>query len=152
TLTGSGGVGKTRLSTQLAGAVRNRFPDGVWFVELAPLADPAHIPALIAATLGLKELPGQSLQALLSEYFQARTTLLVLDNCEHLVASCASLAELLLRGAPGLTILTSSREALGIPGELTWRVASLQVPDPQHVSQVPLGELTQFEAVQLFCE
>jgi predicted ATPase/class 3 adenylate cyclase len=152
TLTGSGGVGKTRLSLELAAEVLDTFKDGVWFIELAPLADPALIPGLIASTIGLKEQPGQALRALLSDYFHTRTALLMLDNCEHLIAECATLGDTLLRTAPGLAILASSREALGIAGELAWRVASLQIPNPAQASQMPLAELTQYEAVRLFSE
>ena len=104
TLTGSGGVGKTRLSLQLAADVLDTFKDGVWFIELAPLADPALIPGLIASAIGLKERPGQSLGALLADYFHTRTALLILDNCEHLIAECATIGDTLLRTAPGLAI------------------------------------------------
>ena len=150
TLTGSGGVGKTRLSLQVAASLIDAFADGVWFVELAPLADPALIPQSIASALGVREQSGQPLLVLLSEYLHTRKALLVLDNCEHLVAECAQVAEVLLRAAPGLKILASSREALGIGGELAWHVPSLSLPDPR---QLPvLADLSQYEAVRLFVE
>jgi predicted ATPase/class 3 adenylate cyclase/DNA-binding NarL/FixJ family response regulator len=152
TLTGSGGVGKTRLSLQVAADVLEAFPDGVWFIELAPLSDPALIPQTIASVLGLRAEPNQPLLEVLTAYFRAKTALLILDNCEHLVMACASLADALLRAAPALKILASSREALGMAGELAWRVPSLEIPNPAQARQIPIKNLTQYAAVKLFIE
>jgi predicted ATPase len=150
TLTGAGGVGKTRLSLQVAAEVLDTFKDGVWFVELAPLGDPTLIPHTILSAIGLYEQAEQSLLALLGDYFRTRTALLILDNCEHLIAACAQVADTLLHAAPALNILATSREPLGIAGELAWYVPSLQLPTSK--LQFPISELTQYEAVKLFIE
>ena len=92
TLTGPGGVGKSRLAQEAAGGLLDEYPDGVWLVELAPLADPALVPLAVAQVLGLREEPGRPLLATLTDYLQSRRLILVLDNCEHLVAACAQLA------------------------------------------------------------
>ena len=150
TLTGPGGTGKTRLSLQVAADVLEAFPKGVWFVELAPLADPALVAQKAAFALGLRELQGRPAQDVLSDYLREKTLLLILDNCEHLVEACAALADALLRACPGLKILASSREALGIAGEAPFGVGSLTNPDPRRLP--PIETLTQYEAVRLFIE
>ena len=149
TLTGAGGAGKTRLSLQVAGELLDEYPEGVWLVELAPLADPALAVPAVAAALGLREEAGQPLLGTLLGYLAARSrTLLVLDNCEHLVAACAELAAVLLRGCPHLRLLASSREGLGVPGERLYRVPSLATPTP---GQLPAPEkLGGYAAVALF--
>src|SRR5207247_1613073 len=129
TLTGSGGCGKTRLSLQVAADLLEAYANGVWLVELAALADPALVPQMVAAALGVREEPGRPLTATLTDYLRPKQALLVLDNCEHLLAACAQLAESLLQACPKLRILASSREWLGIRGEQTYRVPSLSVPD-----------------------
>jgi predicted ATPase/class 3 adenylate cyclase len=150
TLTGSGGCGKTRLALQVAAEVLETYAEGVWLVELAALADPALVPQTVATALGLREEPGRPLTATLADYLRARSLLLVLDNCEHLLAASAQLTDTLLRAAPHLRVLTSSREGLGIAGELTYRVPSLSLPDPR---SVPLAErLAEYEAVRLFLD
>ncbi|MCW3054429.1 MAG: regulatory protein LuxR [Chthonomonadales bacterium] len=150
TLTGSGGAGKTRLSLQAAAEVLEDYPDGVWFVELAPLGDPALVPQTVAAALGLTEQTGKSLLQRLTEDLKTKKALLLLDNCEHLLSACAQLTDTLLRGCPELKILASSREGLGIAGEQTYRVPSLSLPDPR---QPPTAEnVTVYEAVRLFVE
>jgi predicted ATPase/class 3 adenylate cyclase len=149
-LTGPGGTGKTRLALQTAAGAIDRFPDGVWLVELAPLADPALVPQNIASVLGLRESPGQPLLDLVVDYLHGRNLLLVLDNCEHLVETCAQVADRLLRACPDLKILVSSREALGIEGEVTFRVPPLSLPEAQTLPG--LDELRGYEAVQLFQE
>ncbi len=116
TLTGPGGTGKTRLALWLAADALESFADGVWLVELAPLADPGLVPQTVAATLGLRDQPGRAVLEVLLDYLRSKSVLLVLDNCEHLIAACAQLAETLLRAVPGLRILASSREALGVAG------------------------------------
>jgi predicted ATPase/class 3 adenylate cyclase len=149
TLTGPGGTGKTRLALRLAADVVESFTDGVWLVELAPLADPSLVPHTVAATLGVREQPGRSILDVLVEYLRPKTLLLFLDNCEHLIATCALLAETLLRAAPSVNILASSREALGITGETAYRVPSLPLPDVQAAN---LDALTQNDCVRLFVE
>ncbi len=152
TLTGSGGTGKTRLSLQVAAEVIDMFPDGVWFLELAPITDPTLIPYTLGNLLGLRESAesNQTISELISGYFRSRNALVIFDNCEHLIESCARLADLLLRSCKNLKILASSREALGVEGEMAWRVPSLSLPD---LKQLPaLEQLSQYEAVRLFIE
>jgi predicted ATPase/class 3 adenylate cyclase len=150
TLTGSGGCGKTRLGLQLAADSLERFPDGAWVVELAPLSDPGLVPRTAATVLGLEEQPGKAITATLIEHLADRHLLMVLDNCEHLLDACAMLADSLVRRCPLLTILASSREALGIAGEQTYRVPSLSLPDPKEM-HTP-GSIVPFEALQLFVD
>ena len=150
TLTGSGGVGKTRLSLQVARASLEAFPDGVWFIELASLVDPNLLPLTVATDLGLREEPGRSIIESLSDFLKKRQALIVLDNCEHLLNACARLADVLIRHSEQLRIFCSSRENLGVAGEAAYRVPSLAVPDPQ---QMPaLMDLQNYEAVRLFTE
>ena len=148
TLTGPGGTGKTRLSLQMAAEVLDTFPDGVWLVELAPLADPSLVPQTLAATWGVRAQPGRPLLETLSDYLRAKSLLLVLDNCEHLIDACAQLATTLLQACPRLKILPSSREALGVAGETAYRVPSLSLPDPHQPLSVE--SLSRYEAAQLF--
>jgi predicted ATPase/DNA-binding CsgD family transcriptional regulator len=150
TLTGSGGVGKTRLSLQAAGKVLDDFSDGVWLVELAPLTDPALVPQHVAAVLGVRENPGRSVLESLLLFLHDRQVLLVLDNCEHLLDACAQLAEAMLHGSPGLKVLASSREPLGIAGEAVFGVRSLPFPDPDHMP--PIEELRDYTAISLFVD
>jgi len=150
TLYGSGGVGKTRLLLQLAGAVLGEFPDGAWVVELAPLADPKLVPQTVATVLGLKEVPGTPITQTLAEHLKDRRALLLLDNCEHLLDACAPLAEALLRACPQVKMLASSREALGIGGEQVFRVPSLALPEPDR--KATPESIAQSEAVQLFVD
>jgi predicted ATPase/class 3 adenylate cyclase len=155
TLTGPGGTGKTRLALSLAADVLERFADGVWLVELAPLADPTLVPHSVAATLGVREQPGQPILETLLDALRPKTLLLLLDNCEHLIATCAQMAETLLRAAPSVRILASSREALGIAGETAYRVPSLPLPDPVqpgHQRALDLAALAQNDCVRLFVE
>src|SRR5204863_693740 len=128
TLTGSGGCGKTRLALQVAADLLEEYVDGVWLVELAPLADPALVPETVASALGVREQPGRPLTETLVEYLKAKVLLLILDNCGHLLPACAQLADALLRSCPNLRILASSREGLGIGGEQRYRVPSLSLP------------------------
>lgn len=150
TLTGSGGCGKTRLAIEAASGLQADYANGVWLIELAPLADPALVPGAVAATLGLREEAGGSIQTALTDFLRARTALLILDNCEHLIEACAQLSEALLRACPRLRILASSREALGITGEVAHRVPSLTAPDLAHLPA--LADLIRMESVRLFVE
>ena len=128
-LTGAGGVGKTRLAVRLASDLVNEFPDGVWLVDLAPLSVPDLVAQTIATALGVREGPQRSARDALLDTLRDRELLLVLDNCEHLIAACAELVEALLREAPALRILATSREALGVSGETVCRVPSLSLPE-----------------------
>jgi len=150
TLTGPGGCGKTRLALEVAATLVDTYPDGVWLVELAALADPALAPRAVASALGVGEQPGQTLLATLSAFLRARDLLLVLDNCEHLIGACAALVAALLAACPQLRVLATSREQLAAPGERPYLVPSLAAPDPAHLP--PLERLARYEAVHLFLE
>ena len=150
TLTGSGGVGKTRLAVQVGAEVLDGFKDGVWLVQLAPLSDSALVPQTVASVLSVSEQPGRRVLATLVDYLRRKELLLLLDNCEHLIAPCAELAETLLRACQHLRILATSREMLGVSGEMTWPVPALSLPDPRHLP--PPETLAQYEAVGLFVE
>jgi predicted ATPase len=150
TLTGVGGTGKTRLSLQVAADLVDQFRDGAWFVELASISDPDLITQTIVSCLGIPEQPGLTMLQLLLDYARAKKLLLVLDNCEHLITACAELVNTLLSNAPSVKVIATSREALGVPGEVIRHVPSLSLPDAK---QVPTPEqLSQYEAVQLFIE
>jgi non-specific serine/threonine protein kinase len=150
TLTGPGGSGKTRLALAVANDLVESFEDGVWLVELASLSDPDLVPQAVASKLRVHEAQDRSLIETLSEHLGSKEMLLVLDNCEHLLVGCAALAEALLSTCPGLRILATSREALGVPGESAWLVPSLERPDLEQ--QAPFEELTRYEAIRLFVE
>ncbi len=129
TLTGAGGVGKTRLAIQAAGQTAGEFGDGVWYVDLAPINDPALVPVTVARALGLPDQPGRSTMDTLLRFIRERQMLVVLDNCEHLLDASAELVVALLGAAPQLTLLATSREAIGVAGEVGWRVPSLSLDD-----------------------
>jgi len=148
-LTGAGGVGKTRLAQRLARDLVNEFRDGVWLVDLAPLALPDLVAQTIATALGVREGAQRSARDVLLDTLRDRELLLVLDTCEHLIDSCAELVEALLGGAPALRIVATSREALGVSGETVYRVPSLSLPEAQAL--IP-DELFDSEATQLFIE
>jgi predicted ATPase len=150
TLTGTGGAGKTRLALELARGVEARYADGAVLVELAALAEGALVAGAIAEMLELRALPGRALVDALADELAPRELLLVLDNCEHVLAASASLVDALLRGAPRVTILATSREPLRVPGEVVFRVPSLAIPDPDRPAGP--GELLRYEAVRLFVE
>jgi predicted ATPase/DNA-binding SARP family transcriptional activator/DNA-binding XRE family transcriptional regulator len=150
TLVGAGGVGKTRLALALAAEVASGYTDGVYWVDLAPLSDPAQVSQVVAQAFDVKEQPGRPVVEALSAFLCPRRLLLVLDNCEHLHAASAQLAHTLLLACPGTRILATSREVLHVPGEVAWRVPSLTVPDPGAALE-PDG-ITRYEAVALFVE
>jgi predicted ATPase/class 3 adenylate cyclase/DNA-binding CsgD family transcriptional regulator len=137
TLTGAGGVGKTRLAAQVAAELAGEFGDGVCYVDLAPITDPDVVAVTAARALGLPDQPGSSTMDTLLGFVRDRQLLVVLDNCEHLLDACAELVVALLAGAPGLSVLATSREPIGVSGEATWRVPSLSLAD---------------EAIELFSE
>jgi len=148
TLLGMGGLGKTRLSLQVSADMLEKFPDGVWFVDLAPLKDPSLVPNVAAQVLGVREEPGRTITQTLCEHVKDHKLLLVLDNCEHLVSACASLTDALLQVAPDVRIMATSREALHIRGEQTYPVMPLAAPD----RKAGVEGLLRSEAVQLFVE
>ena len=141
-------MGKTRLALAVAGDLVDQYPDGVWLVELAALAEPALVPDAWLQVLGCARRLGRPLTATLTDHLKEKHLLLVLDNCEHLVAACAALAEALLRACPHLHILATSREALEVAGEQRYRVPSLPVPDLAHLP--PPERLAATAAVALF--
>jgi non-specific serine/threonine protein kinase len=128
TLTGPGGVGKTRLAIQVAQECCGELRDGACFVDLAALTDPSLVPQAVAAALTVREQPQRPLTETVQEFLSTRELLLVIDNCEHLVHACARLVEALLSACPELRILATSRQSLGLTGEIAWRVPSLSVP------------------------
>ncbi len=150
TLTGPGGTGKTRLALQVAANTLDNYPDGAWLAELAPLSDQAHVARTIADALGLLEQSGVSTLDVLLEILKPKRLLIVLDNCEHLLVACASLVSEVMRRCPGVQILASSREVLGVAGEQAYIVPSLSLPDATK-PQTP-ESLTHFEAVRLFID
>jgi predicted ATPase/DNA-binding CsgD family transcriptional regulator len=150
TLIGPGGTGKTRLSLEAASEVLDQYPEGVWFVELAPILDQSLVPRTTAMTIGLRDEPQRPVIDMLCDYLREKKILIVLDNCEHLVDACSQLADRILRAAPDTRILATSREALGIGGEVTYRVPSLELPDLSRLP--PVESLCQYEAVRLFID
>ena len=150
TLTGSGGTGKTRLSLQVAAEMLDRFNDGVWFIELAPITDPELVPNTVASILGVRQEPGRPLMATLMDWLSDKELLIILDNCEHLLDTCARFTDTVLHGSRGVRILASSREALGIAGEIAYRVPSLPTPSPRE--RLEIEQLEDYESVQLFIE
>ncbi|MGA9680103.1 MAG: adenylate/guanylate cyclase domain-containing protein [Mycobacterium sp.] len=127
TLTGVGGVGKTRLALEVAGRLVDEFPDGVWFFELAAVADPVAVPDAVAAVLGITQQPGRSVAESVAAALEGRMRLLVLDNCEHVLDAAADLIDAIVAASPTFTILATSREGLGIADEQLWQVPSLDV-------------------------
>ncbi len=148
TLTGPGGVGKTRPALKVAEAILPSCRDGVWLVELAALTDPASAPGAVAAALGLREKPGAPIAATLAKRLRTKQLLLVLDNCEHLIDICATMVVALLRACPDVRVLATSREGLGVSGERLYQVSPLGVPDLRRIqSPEPIGS---YEGVRLF--
>jgi predicted ATPase/class 3 adenylate cyclase/DNA-binding CsgD family transcriptional regulator len=129
TVTGAGGAGKTRLAVQLAGQLAGEFSGAVWYVDLAPITDPGLVPTTAARALGLPDQPGRSTMDTLVRFIADRQMLVVLDNCEHLLDACAALMVALLEACAGLTLLVTSREPIGVAGEVSWRVPSLSLAD-----------------------
>ena len=150
TLTGAGGVGKSRLALRVAASVWRAFVDGVWLVDLAALQDRALLEQTVADSVGIRDRSARSAREVLVGYLRDRQLLLVLDNCEHVADYCADLAAALLAAAPGLRILATSRHALSAPGEQVLAVLPLPVPDPERPPQP--GKLVGNEAIRLFAE
>ena len=150
TLTGSGGAGKTRLSLEVGSQSLNEFSNGVWLAEFADVTDPGLVPQTLLSIFNLREDSHRSVSEVLIDYLRAKTILLLFDNCEHLIDACARISESLLQACPKLRILASSREALGIAGEIAYRVPSLLTPDP--VDLPSLDELGNMDSIRLFIE
>jgi predicted ATPase/class 3 adenylate cyclase/DNA-binding CsgD family transcriptional regulator len=129
TLTGAGGAGKTRLAVEVTATLAAEFPNGLWYVDLAPITNPDVVPITTARTLGLPDQPGRSTMDILLRFIGDRKMLLLLDNCEHLLDACGQIVDELLNVCAGLTILSTSREPIGVAGELIWRVPSLSLSD-----------------------
>ena len=161
TLCGPGGIGKTRLALRVTGTLAERFPDGTWIADLAdadledegadtPSSGPPSAVALVTAALGIRPEVNRELADTLTEALRPRTMLLILDTCEHLVEACAELVQRLLARCPGLRVIATSREPLGVRGEIIWRVPPLGLPHPRESDGV--GGVRSSEAVQLFVE
>jgi DNA-binding SARP family transcriptional activator len=153
TLVGTGGVGKTRMALHLAEACAQDYPDGAWFVDLALLTDPAQVAHQAAAALGIPTVAGETPTETLRRFLRSRKALLLLDNCEHLLEACARLVDAILTGCPDPSVLATSRQPLGIPGEVIWHVPPLSLP-PVRLSRAdkvdPLATLMGHDALQLF--
>jgi predicted ATPase/DNA-binding winged helix-turn-helix (wHTH) protein len=150
TLVGAGGIGKTTLSLEIVSGILDRFEDGVWLVELAPIADPKLLPNAVADALGVLEEPGRALLKTLLDFLRTKSLLIVLDNCEHLIEACARFVDAVLRVSARTRILATSREPLGISGESIWRVPSL--PTPEADDRIGAADLVRFPAIRLFAE
>src|SRR5215471_16145511 len=150
TLTGPGGVGKTRLALRAAAGLARAFRDGVWLVRLDQLRDEALVAQAVVEALGLQDRAGYAPEAAVAEYLAGRQLLLVLDNCEHVVDAVAKLADALLREAGGLRVLATSRESLTVDGETVLAVPPLAAPDAGQ--PLTAAELARFPAAQLFAE
>jgi len=150
TLTGAGGAGKTRLAIEVTSRLIDAFRDGVWLVELAALSDPQLVPKAVAQALALNEQPARPLIETLSDYLASRKLLLVLDNAEHLLEGCVQFVDLIVRRSPHVAVLVTSRERLGMAGELTYRVPSLTVPGPRY--NLASDALLAYEGVRLFVD
>ena len=148
TLTGSGGVGKTRLSIQVATELMTEYPNGVWLVELAPITDPALVTQTMCATLNVTPRDNTPALTVLKDFLKQKKALLVMDNCEHLIDTCAQICDSLLQVCPNLHIIVSSREALGLDSENIYHVPSLSLPD----NQSGLAAIKESDAVKLFME
>jgi predicted ATPase/DNA-binding SARP family transcriptional activator/DNA-binding CsgD family transcriptional regulator len=151
TLTGTGGCGKTRLALEVARDLVGSYPDGVWLIELVSLADAALVPQAVAQALGVREQPGRTLLETLEDVLRKKKTLLVVDNCEHLVETVAEVVNVLLACCPNLRILATGRERLNTAGEVTYVVHSLTVPGSRPEAYAPL-ELEAYESVRLFVD
>jgi len=152
TLTGAGGCGKTRLAIQVADNIKDRFEDGVWLADFVPLREPGLVPQHVAQTLGLRPSPDHPLNELLLNFVRPKQMFLILDNCEHLIVACSSLAHQLLASANGLNILATSRQPLAIPGEKIYQVQGLAFPALNSATRLDLQVLQRYDAVHLFVE
>ena len=155
TITGAGGCGKTRLALEVGELMVDQFRDGVWLIDLAPLSEPSLIWRAMATVLGVREDPARAVADAVVDHVRGRSSLIILDNCEHLVDECAAAVDRLLRDAASVRVLATSRELLGVPGEAAWRVRSLSVVDPEqfeHTGGVMSNAVLQSEAVRLLLD
>jgi predicted ATPase len=150
TIVGAGGVGKTRLAIELAASRVDRHRDGVWFVDLAELTDPAGVPGAVATAIGVRQISGQPVDQLLADRVAGMQALLVVDNCEHLVDSAAATTERILETGPGVRVLATSRQPLRVPGETVWQTPPISFPADPHLRSP--AELASFDAVRLFVD
>jgi non-specific serine/threonine protein kinase len=150
TLCSLGGTGKTRLSLQVAHELVSQFPDGVWFVELAPIADDSRVAQAVAAVVGMQQTGEGTIADALARFLRGSNVLLVLDNCEHVLRGAAELAKQLLQAAPSVHVLASSREALRVTGETVYPLSPLPTPDPRYATSTQI--LQEYDAVQLFVD
>jgi non-specific serine/threonine protein kinase len=150
TLTGPGGIGKTRLALQVASETVDRFPDGTWMVDLGRISDPGLVPYAVASLVGVAEDAVRPMLETLAERISNQRMLIVLDTCEHLIDSCAGLAAALLKRGRAIKLLATSREPLNIPGEAVWLVSSLSLPRPN--GSADTTDVRASEAVELFVE
>ena len=150
TLVGAGGSGKSRLALEVAGSLDEKFNDGVWWVDLAPLGDDSFVPQAVATVLGVREQPGQALTQTLCRFLAPREVLLVVDDSEHVIGASASLVQELLQAAPRLRVLATSREPLRSDGERVFPVPSLSLPGSRETPSA--DRALEFESVQLFAE
>jgi non-specific serine/threonine protein kinase len=152
TILGPGGSGKTRLAVQVAKEILGDCRDGVWLTELEALVDPAIVPQQVARSLGVTEEPGVPVATSVAKFLAEKSALLLLDNCEHVAAPVAALVRTVLQGAPGVRIMATSREALGVPGEISWRIPMLSVPDTGTSAGRTKEVVARYEAVRLFVD
>jgi len=150
TITGVGGAGKTRLALQAAAQFGDEFPGGVWLVELAGISDPDLVTSATAAAVGVAEQAGRSLQASLVDHLKGRTALVIMDNCEHVIGSSAALVDAILAGAPDCKVVATSRELLGLGGEVAFGMRSMSVP--QAGARLDVSEVSRYDSVRLFAE
>lgn len=150
TIVGVGGIGKTRLSTQLATQMACEYPDGVCFVDFAALVDERLVPEAVASSLGVNEIPGEHVRETLLRYVDSRALLLVLDNCEHMLPACATLTKALLNASDRVSVLATSREGLHITGEVKFGLSPLAIPEAHELQH--MSELLDYPAVRLFCD
>jgi predicted ATPase/DNA-binding CsgD family transcriptional regulator len=150
TVTGAGGIGKTRLAMRIASQVAENYSGGVWLVRMDPLTDPQYVPSTVAAVLGALEQRGETMLETLAKVIGTKRLLLTLDNCEHLVQACANLVHELLTACPNLHVLITSREALNVPGEFIWRIPPMSTPDLTHTATAQA--VAESDATALFIE
>ena len=150
TLAGAGGCGKTRLAQRVAQDVSSAYPHGAWFIDLAQVREPELLISVVGRALGIPEKPGTPTRDVIIDWLRGKALLLVLDNCEHMIEECAGITQTILRAASRVSILATSREALGVPGETVWRVPSLLFPDPEQRADPPT--LLAYDAIRLFVD
>jgi len=150
TLFGSGGVGKTRLALQVGAELLDRYPDGVWFADLAPITDPELVASVIAKVLGVSQVQGRRVDESIPQWLKRKKLLLILDNCEHLIETVANIADSITHHCPDVRMLATSRESLGIGGEVVHRLPSLTIPTV--VARLQVADALQYSAIALFVD